>query len=254
MSQPRFNDVTELSEKTATALLQFVLSFADTKHFLGRRISEWVTAAPVMEASVAAANITQEELGHARSLFAMARDIPAAPPELNSENDLSRQKFYNPSYLNHPWQSWFEVIATFFLLDSALATIIASAKNASLKPLRQRVAKILQEEHFHRVYYEGWFERLAQISAKSRNQLEAALENVWPVAAAWFGPPEDTSFDPLLEVNIFLVKPQQAFGQWEAYVESILAKNEISYPKRDIDWSKWDAMKREVASEHENNE
>ncbi|MFQ5628699.1 MAG: Phenylacetic acid catabolic protein [bacterium] len=245
-----FEHVSELDRQTASCLLRFIMAFADTKHFLGRRISEWVTAAPAMEASVAAANITQEELGHARSLFAMARDIPGAPIELNTDTDLSRKEFFNPIYLNHRWSSWFELITTFFLLDSALTKIIASAKNSFLLPLRQRVAKILQEEHFHAIYTKGWIVRLAATGDEGKKQLNAAIDRVWPIATAWFGPPDDQTFQPLLETGIFGNSLPIQNSQWQKEVNSVLAANGLSASQTEINWSNWNALRREITREN----
>ncbi|MCA9739957.1 phenylacetate-CoA oxygenase subunit PaaI [candidate division KSB1 bacterium] len=241
--------VSDLDQQTAASLLQFMLSYADTKHFLGRRISEWVTAAPAMEATVAAANITQEELGHARSLFAMIRDIPDAPSELNTDTDLSRKEFYNPTYLNAPWSSWIELIAAFFLLDSTLTTVISAAEESSLLPLRQRVAKILQEEHFHSVYYRGWLGRIASASLGGRTKLAEALERVWPVAAAWLGPDDDSSLQPLFQAGILQSHMSTIKDKWQQQTNAFLNSHSLKSPEQAIDWSKWNVTRREIADE-----
>lgn len=252
-SLKEIKDVSELDVHTANSLLQFIMAFADTKHFLGRRISEWVTAAPAMEASVAAANITQEELGHARSLFAMARDIPGAPDELNTDTDLSRKEFYNITFLNNRWSTWFEVIATFFVLDSALTAIIHAAENSKLVPLKQRVTKILQEEHFHAIYCKGWITRLASAGAEGREQLNRALERVCPIAVAWFGPPDDQSTVPLQVAGIFHNSLQEQYGKWQIEVNSVLAHTGLLPLHPDINWATWDVSRREVSLEKQEN-
>ncbi len=85
MSGLRFRTVAELAPTTAAGLLKFGMALADTKHRLGQRLSEWVNGAPALEAAVGACAMTQDELGHARSLFAMLRDFPGAPPELERQ-------------------------------------------------------------------------------------------------------------------------------------------------------------------------
>jgi phenylacetate-CoA oxygenase PaaI subunit len=249
-SKKEIRNVSELDANTANSLLQFIMAYADTKHFLGRRISEWVTAAPAMEATVAAANMTQEELGHARSLFTMARDIPGAPDELNTDTDLSRKEFYNMTFLNNRWSSWLEVIASFFVLDSALTATIHAAENSKLVPLRQRVAKILQEEHFHSIYCNGWITRLASTSIEGKKQLNRALERVWPIAIAWFGPPDDQSIVPLQEAGIFHRSLKEQCGKWQKEVNSVLAHTGLSTLHADINWATWDVLRREVSLEN----
>ncbi len=244
----KFNSVDELDRDAADALVRFVMCFADTKHMMGRRLSEWVTAAPAMEAAVAAANLTQEELGHARSLFAMIRDLPGAPAELNTETDLSRTEYFSPSFLEHSFARWTDVIATLFLLDHALTTVIKTASESSLKPLKQRVAKILQEEQFHRMFADGWAMRLAHENAAMKEFFQKSLSRSWGAAEAWFGPESDQAFAPLVENGILAKFPAQCADDWRQSVRKTLLQNGLEQPTLTIDWQNWQSERREIVT------
>ena len=61
------SDPNDLTPKTQAVLLNLLLQLADNKYVLGKRYAEWVNSAPLLEAAVAAAAMTQDELGHAES-------------------------------------------------------------------------------------------------------------------------------------------------------------------------------------------
>ncbi|RMD97561.1 MAG: hypothetical protein D6814_09260, partial [Calditrichaeota bacterium] len=168
-----FNTSESLNPDLAGALLQFGRSLAETKYALGSRLSEWVTGAPAMEAAVAAAAITQDELGHARSLFAMLREFPGAPDEVKTDTYMQTGPLpYSPGILAHPFASWLDLIAALYLLDQAVTTVIRSARESAYLPLRQRVAKILQEEHFHAIYSKGWVAHIAGQGRAARERMQ----------------------------------------------------------------------------------
>ena len=76
------SDPTDFPPKIQTVLLNLLLQLADNKYVLGRRYAEWANSAPLLEAAVAAAAMTQDELGHARSIYPLFRTFPEAPPVL----------------------------------------------------------------------------------------------------------------------------------------------------------------------------
>lgn len=237
---------TDLDAPLAQALLAWGLSLADTKHKIGLRISQWVNPAPALEAAVAAAALTQDELGHARSLFAMLRTFPHAPAELGAEADLKkRTAFYYPRLLDAPWQTWSEVIAVLALLDAALSIVFEATRESQFAPLRQRAAKILQEERFHRVFANSWFARLAADSP-TRETLLAAVARVWPVALAWFGPDDDPAATLLHQAGILSRSPAELRDQWLSQAAALLEKNHCPLPAPEIDWGRWDQRRRDV--------
>jgi len=243
---PRFQTAADLNPSVAAALLQFGLALADTKHRLGLRLSEWANSAPALEAAVAASAMTQDELGHARSLFTMLRDLPGALPELNSETDMSRSTNFNPSFLDTPWQSWLDVIAVNVLLDRTLNVVFESAQQSQFRPLGGRVGKILQEEHFHRIFGESWLARLAATGGATRDRLQAALDRVGPVAAEWFGPPDDPVMASLAKAGILSMSSAELRNTWLKRVTPLLQKHGLTVPAVQPDWSKWNAERREV--------
>lgn len=246
-TRAHFDTVGDLPPEVTAALLQFGLALADTKQMIGRRFSEWVTAAPTMEAAVAAAAITQDELGHARSLFAMLRDFPGAPPELQGEGEFQRQDNFAPGRLHAPLPSWFDCIALLFLLDRALTAVFKLAKQSSFTPLRQRVAKILQEEHFHEMYSRGWLKHIQKQGEASLSRLQESITAFWPAAVYWFGPEEDESTTALIDAGILAADIQRAYQEWFDKTQSLLQQNGLRVPDFSPAWQTWDPRRREAA-------
>ncbi len=98
-----------MTRPTSKPLPDFVVRLADTKYVLGQRFSEWTSGAPTLEAAVAAAAMTQDELGHARSLYAALQHVPDSPDAYLREE--KRDHRLNPPVLNTPFTSWAEFVA-----------------------------------------------------------------------------------------------------------------------------------------------
>ena len=244
---PSYQRVEELDGRLADTLLQWGLSLADTKHRLGRRTSEWVNGGPALEAAVGASALTQDELGHARSLYAILKDFPGAPAGLGAENDLeARADYFCPHRLDDPWPSWLDVIAANVLLDRATRLAVAAAAESAYLPLRGRTAKILQEEAFHRIFGDSWLAKLARLSPEMKGKLQAALDHFWLTAVAWLGPDEDAVVLTLVENGILSATPAQLRHAWLAEVTALLARHELDVPDQRPDWSAWSSRTREV--------
>ncbi len=165
---------------SSTPLL--VAQLADNKYLLGRRYSEWTSRAPALEAAVAAAAMTQDELGHARSLYAALQSASDTPEAYLKEG--RREDRQAMPVLEKPFQHWAEFVAAAVLPDRALTLVFEAARASTYEPLRQRAAKILQEEWFHRQYGEGWLRKLAA-GAEWRAAMQAAVSEFWPPTADW---------------------------------------------------------------------
>src|SRR5579864_7586722 len=167
------------------ALFAILSSLADNKHAIGKRYAYWSNGAPALEAAVAAAAMTQDELGHARTLYPLLEDFAqgqAIPGELDP---MIRTLHYHLTYLDNDFQGWSDFVATNFLLDSALTTFFEAAQNSTYEPLRQRARKIVQEERIHEIFAEGWVRRLARAGGAVRAALAASLERLWDETLCW---------------------------------------------------------------------
>jgi phenylacetate-CoA oxygenase PaaI subunit len=165
-----------------------IVRLADNKYLLGHRFSEWTNRAPALEAAVAAAAMTQDELGHARSLYATLQSTPDAPEAYL--NVGKRAQLVGAPILEQPFQLWAEFVAAVGLFDRAMTLVFEAARNSSYEPLRQRAAKIMQEEWFHWRYGQGWLRQLAA-EPKTRVAMQAAVNQFWQPTADWLATVQD---------------------------------------------------------------
>lgn len=241
-----FHSAEDLPEALAPAVLSWLLSVADTKHRIGLQFSRWVTGTPALEAAVSSAAITQDELGHARSIYSLLRNYPGAPESIGAENDLeARDIYYAPAALMPSWESWLQVVAINVVLDSALQIAIAQMQDSTFQPLAGRIAKIMQEEKFHRVFGHSWIERLVQQEDMLKEQLQQKVDWAWQITGQWIGPDDDPVTTQLVAAGVLGSGTAVIRKQWLAEVEPVLTINGLTVPEDKSDWSNWDAQFRQ---------
>ncbi len=240
------------------ALFAILSSLADNKQAIGRRYAYWCTGAPALEASVAAAAMTQDELGHARTLYPLLdnfRQAEADPRQVESETRTLR---YALAFLDQDFQGWTDFVATNFLLDTALTTFFAAAQNSSYEPLRQRARKIIQEERIHQMHAEGWIRRLAKAGGAVRTALIHSLECLWNETLCWFGPNDDPTMQQLYREGIIDATPDELRSRYLSKIMPTLSSVSIDMPVifdaltkqwhtcEALSWSMWDATGRRL--------
>jgi len=217
-------------------------SLADNKYVLGRRYAEWCTGAPMLESAVAAAAMAQDELGHARSFYPLLRGFPNALDTAQMEEKGWQQRPTNAmSCLDRSFATWSEFLAANLLVDTAFTTLLWAALSSPYEPLRQRAAKIVQEEAGHWVHGAGWVRR-------APGHLSSALAAVWDDAFTWFGQADDPVLVPLSQAGILSDNPDGLRRKLRARLEPLLDEAEVGEPlfTRELPWSRWDAEKRRL--------
>lgn len=240
------------------ALFAILSSLADNKQAIGRRYAFWSNGAPALEAAVAAAAMTQDELGHARTLYPLLENFSQAESDPDQVEPMTRTLHYHLAHLDHDFQSWSDFVATNFLLDTALTTFFEAAQNSSYEPLRQRARKIVQEERIHQVYAEGWVRRLAKAGGAVRATLLASLQQLWSETLCWFGPNDDPNMQQLYREGIVDATPTELRSRYLQKIMPTLSSLEIIVPvsfnataknwepTTPLPWSTWDVVGRRV--------
>lgn len=240
------------------ALFAVLSSLADNKQVIGRRYAYWCNGAPALEAAVAAAAMTQDELGHARTLYPLLEDFSQARADPSQVEPITRTLHYHLAFLDHDFRGWSDFVATNFLLDNALTTFFEAAQDSSYEPLRQRARKIVQEERIHVMHAEGWVRRLAKAGGAVRSTLVASLNRLWDETLCWFGPDDDANMQRLYREEIIDAMPSELRSRYLQKVMPTLSSLEIDVPVtfdavtkhwepgQPLPWDEWDAIARRV--------
>jgi phenylacetate-CoA oxygenase PaaI subunit len=239
------------------ALFAVLSSLADNKQAIGRRYAYWCNGAPALEAAVAAAAMTQDELGHARTLYPLLEDFTQAAAAPEQIEPMTRTLHYHLTALDHDFAGWCDFVATNFLVDTALTTFFAAAQNSSYEPLRHRSRKIVQEEGIHAIHGEGWVRRLARTGGAVRKTLIASLERLWDETLCWFGPDDDATMQHLYRAGI-IDATDQLRSRYLDKIMPVLSSLDIAVPAtfnpstkhweptRPLPWDRWDEVARRL--------
>ena len=240
------------------ALFAILSSLADNKLAIGRRYAYWSNGAPALEAAVAAAAMTQDELGHARTLYPLLDDFVQAEANPSQVEPMTRTLNYALAYLDNDFQGWSDFVATNFLMDTALTTFFEAAQNASYEPLRQRARKIVQEERIHQVHGEGWVRRLAKAGGAVHAALVGSLERLWKETLCWFGPNDDPTMQQLYNEGIIDATPDELRSRYLQKIMPTLSSLDIEVPvsfnattkrwelSQPLPWDTWNAVARRL--------
>ncbi|HLH63474.1 MAG TPA: Phenylacetic acid catabolic protein [Ktedonobacteraceae bacterium] len=240
------------------ALFAVLSSLADNKQAIGRRYAYWCNGAPALEAAVAAAAMTQDELGHARTLYPLLEDFTQAEADPAQVEPMTRTLHYHVACLDQDFSGWADFVATNFLLDNALTTFFEAAENSTYEPLRQRSRKIVQEERLHQVHAEGWVRRLAKTGGAVRATLASSLARLWGETLCWFGPNDDANMQQLYREGIIDATPGELRSRYLQKIMPTLSGLEMDVPvsfdattkrwepNRPLPWSEWDAASRRL--------
>lgn len=241
------------------ALFAVLSSLADNKQTVGRRYAYWCNGAPALEAAVAAAAMTQDELGHARTLYPLLDNFAQAEADPSQIEPMTRTLRYWLTFLDQDFEGWSDFVATNFLLDTALTTFFAAAQDSSYEPLRQRSRKIVHEERIHFMHGEGWVRRLAKAGGAVRRTLIASLEKLWNETLCWFGPNDDPVMQQLYSEGIIDATPDELRSRYLQQIMPTLNALDIEFPvafnaatkrwevTQPLPWERWNAEGRRLA-------
>ena len=238
-------DVDAFPEDARQAILGLLVTLGDNKYQLGRRYSEWATSGPTLEASVAAASMTSDEMGHARTLYPLLRKFPGAPAELRTEGD--RTEFANVTLLSTAFEHWTDFIAAAAQFDRAMNVVIRSMLDSSYGPFRHRAKKMLQEEQYHMLYADGWLEALAAEEG-TLERLKASLNRYWTETVMWFGPENDPVFSVAAEHRILDANGTELRRRFVEEMRNTVGPIAgLGFPDpEDLPWDRWDADNRRL--------
>lgn len=179
----------EMTEGYKKALIQILLVQADTELMSAPSYYMAARTAPSMNTRLSAYAIIQDELGHAHITYQLLQDLGLDKDYLIYERQP--HEFKNPYGFDQPLETWVELIVANAYFDRAGITLLADPfANTSYGPWKRSLAKIDKEELFHLRHGEVWMKRLCEAGGKVQEEVQRAVDWMFPMGAEWFGMPD----------------------------------------------------------------
>jgi len=245
-----------MHERALGPLVNLIVVLADTKYFLGRRISEWAPGAPFLEAAVACAAIAQEELGHSRAIYPLLEELPWPNHPVPLEREGDRERRYSAAFLDRPFPSWSHVVVACVLIDTAVNTMFEALADARFESLASRIRRALEEERSHMGYAESLTRRIVA-TPQGAAALQRRVDELLPEMLCWFGPPGEAGAEALVTEGILSRANEDLRQRYLARVAPLLLEVGMRLPVRwnleagaweydDLPWDRWNQLQRRL--------
>lgn len=162
------------------ALLDYVLSLADTQLVLGHRLSEWAGHGPLLEEDIALSNLGLDLLGQARALYTYAGEVEGKG---NDEDQLAffrdANEFRNLLLVEQPNGDFAATIVRHVFFSCFFYRYWHAMTQSSDSTLAAIAAKSVKEMAYHRRHSVQWLIRLGDGTDESHQRAQQAVNNLY---------------------------------------------------------------------------
>ncbi len=245
------------NDDALAALVNLIAVIGDNEFFLGRRVSEWADAGPLLESAVACAAISQDTLGRSRAIYPLLEELPWPTPPTASQGEMEDQaRRYSVSFLDEPFPSWSNVVAALALISPAISTVLEAVVDSGYEALARRARRILEEERLTSAYAAGLVRQITS-SERGRKLLQQRVDELFPEMLCWFGPPDEAGLEILKAEGLVSMGGEQMRQTYLGRVVPVLREVGIQVPVEwneseqrweygDLPWSEWNQLQRRL--------
>jgi phenylacetate-CoA oxygenase PaaI subunit len=244
------------NDEALAALVNLIAVIGDNEYFLGRRVSEWADAAPLLESATACAAITQDKLGHSRAIYPLLEELPwpKAPTGLQGEVDRARR--YSVSFLDEPFPSWSHVVAALALVGPAVNVVLEAVKDSRYEALARRAQRILDEEKLTSAYAEGLVRQICH-EERGHRLFQERVDELFTEMLLWFGPEGEEGIEALREEGLVSMGNEEMRQRYLSRVVPLLQECGIEVPVGrnesegrweygELPWNEWNQLQRRL--------
>jgi 1,2-phenylacetyl-CoA epoxidase catalytic subunit len=239
------------------ALVNLIAVIGDNVYFLGRRVSEWADAGPLLESTAACAAITQDKLGQSRAIYPLLEDLPWPNPPTGLQGEVDRARRYSVSFLDDPLPSWTNVVAALALVGPAVNTVLEAVEHSRYEALARRAHRILDEERLTSAYAESLVRQIAY-EERGRNLFQVRVDELLPEMLCWFGPDGEEGIEALKAEGLIDMGNEEMRQRYLGKVVPLLQECEVEVPIEwseserrweygELSWSEWNQLQRRLA-------
>jgi ring-1,2-phenylacetyl-CoA epoxidase subunit PaaC len=246
------------NDEALAALVNLIAVLGDNEYFLGRRVSEWADAGPLLESTAACAAITQDKLGHSRAIYPLLEELPWPNPPTGLQGEMDRTRRYSVSFLDEPFPSWSNVVAALALISPAVNVVFEAVSDSKYEALARRARRILDEERLTSAYTESLVRQLGYTD-RGRELLQQRVDELFTEMLLWFGPEGEPGLETLKEEGLLSLSNEEMRQTYLDRVVPLLREVGVEVPVEwneseqrweygDLPWNEWNQLQRRLES------
>ncbi|HEX6488116.1 MAG TPA: Phenylacetic acid catabolic protein [Candidatus Dormibacteraeota bacterium] len=146
--------------------------------------------APSINAFMTGIAIIQDELAHAHIAYHILEELGEDQERLIFSRDP--KAFRYPYAFDVPLESWTELVIANAFYDQAGFCLLGDIhEHCSYGPWKRGLNKVMAEENFHLRNGRTWMKRISAAGGSAKDELQAAVDWMFPLTVEWFGLPDD---------------------------------------------------------------
>jgi ring-1,2-phenylacetyl-CoA epoxidase subunit PaaA len=146
--------------------------------------------APSINSFMTAIAIIQDELAHAHIAYHLLEELGDDQEDLIFRRDP--KSFRYPYAFDVPLETWTELVVANAFYDQAGFCLLGDIHDqCSYGPWKRGLVKVMAEENFHLRNGRTWMKRISQAGGEARDELQRAVDWMFPLTVEWFGLPDD---------------------------------------------------------------
>lgn len=244
------------NDDALAALVNLIAVIGDNEYFLGRRVSEWADAGPLLESTAACAAITQDKLGQSRAIYPLLEELPWPNPPTGLQGEVDRARRYSVSFLDDPLPSWASVVAALALVGPAVNVVLESVENSRYEALARRAHRILDEERLTSAYAESLVRQITY-EERGRALFQVRVDDLFPEMLCWFGPDGEEGIEALKAEGLASMGNEEMRQRYLDRVVPLLKESGVQIPVErnesegrweygELPWSEWNQLQRRL--------
>ena len=163
-----------------------LIRLADDDLLTGHVLTSIAGWGPELEINIALSSMGQDEIGHARRLYALV-----IPDRADIERFVYERRAADfrasPLARTYP-REWEAVLARQYLWETAGAARAAVLSHATRADFAALLQEMGHEQRYHLDFWSAWLNTTCGRSAAARQRVQQALDQMWPLASASFLP------------------------------------------------------------------
>lgn len=214
--------------KVKDALFNYCLRMGDSGLILGQRLAEWISKGPTLEEDIALTNISLDQIGQARSMYAYAAKIEGLG---RTEDDIAylrdERSYFNFLLAELPNGNFADTMARQLFIDVFNYHFYQKLAESSDERFAAHGAKSLKEVTYHLRHSGEWVVRLGDGTEESHQKIQKAIDDKWMFTGDLF---EMNAYDELLIDLQIGVDLEQIRPLWQKMVAEILERATLTLP------------------------